>query len=125
MGAGESPVPACYPWPAMRFSLYQPFNLTVRTVLLVLWVVIALSVVAVGSRSPEPNHPVGLLLLGLGLFGPGLLAFLTLLSSSLWERLVDLQEELDIRGAKIRLNALVGLGLVGFLMLWSALERLF
>ena len=109
----------------MRFSLYQPFNLTVRTVLLVLWVVIALSVVAVGSRSPEPNHPLGLLLLGLGLFGPGLLAFLTLLSSSLWERLVDLQEELDIRGARIRLNALVGLGLVGFLMLWSALERLF
>jgi hypothetical protein len=109
----------------MRFGLYQPFNLTVRLVFWLLWALIALSVIAVGSRSPEPNHPVGLLLLGLGLFGPGLLAFLTLLSSSLWERLVVLEEEQDIRDAKIRLNALVALGLVGILMAWSALERLF
>lgn len=109
----------------MRFGLYQPFNLTVRLVFWLLWALIALSVIAVGSRSPEPNHPVGLLLLGLGLFGPGLLAFLTLLSSSLWERLVVVEEEQDIRDAKIRINALVALGMVGFLMLWSALERLF
>jgi hypothetical protein len=109
----------------MRFGLFQPFNLTVRLVFWLLWALIALSVIAVGSRSPEPNHPVGLLLLGLGLLGPGLLAFLTLLSSSLWERLVILDEEQDIRDAKIRINALVALGLVGFLMAWSALERLF
>jgi hypothetical protein len=109
----------------MRFGLFQPFNLTVRLVLWLLWAAIALSVIAVGSRSPEPNHPVGLLLLGLGLLGPGVLAFLTLLSSSLWERLVVLEEEQDIRDAKIRINVLVGLGLVGFLMSWSALERLF
>jgi hypothetical protein len=109
----------------MRFGLFQPFNLTVRLVFWLLWALIALSVIAVGSRSPEPNHPVGLLLLGLGLLGPGLLAFLTLLSSSLWERLVILDEEQDIRDAKIRINALVALGLVGFLIAWSALERLF
>lgn len=108
----------------MRFGLFQPFNLTVRLVFWLLWAAIALSVIAIGSRSPEPNHPVGLLLLGLGLLGPGLLAFLTLLSSSLWERLVVLEEEQDLRDAKIRINVLVGLGLVGFLMSWSALERL-
>ena len=108
----------------MRFGLFQPFNLTVRLVFWLLWAAIALSVIAIGSRSPEPNHPIGLLLLGLGLLGPGLLAFLTLLSSSLWERLVVLEEEQDLRDAKIRINVLVGLGLVGFLMSWSALERL-
>jgi hypothetical protein len=109
----------------MRFGLYQPFNLTIRVALTLMWVMIALSVIAVGSRSPEPNHPIGLLLLGLGLFAPGLLALVTLLSRSLWERLVDLGEDQDVRRAKIRLNVLVGLGLAGFLMLWSALERLF
>jgi hypothetical protein len=109
----------------MRFGLYQPFNLTIRVALTLMWVLIAVSVIAVGSRSPESNPPVGLLLLGLGLFGPGLLALMTLLSSSLWERLVDLDEEQDIREAKFRLNGLVGLGLIGFVMLWFALDRLF
>lgn len=109
----------------MRFGLYQPFNLTVRLVLWLLWALISVSVIAVGSRSPEPNHPVGLLLLGLGLAGPGVLALLTLLSSSMWERLVDLDEDQDVRQAKARINGLVALGLVGFLMLWSALDRLF
>lgn len=108
----------------MRFGLYQPFNLTVRVALALMWVVIVLLVLAVGSRSPEPNHPIGLLLLGLGLAGPGLLALATLLSKSLWDSLVDLEEN-DVRDAKIRINVLVGLGLVGFLMLWSALDRLF
>lgn len=109
----------------MRFGLFQPFNLTVRLVLWLLWAVIALSVIAVGSRNPQPNHPVGLLLLGLGLLGPGLLAFLALLSSTLWERLVDLEEDQDLQDARLRVNFIVGLGLVGFLMSWSALERLF
>lgn len=109
----------------MRFGLFQPFNLTVRLVFWLLWAVIALSVIAVGSRSPQPNHPVGLLLLGLGLLGPGLLAFLTLLSSTLWERLVVLEEDQDLQDARLRVNFIVGLGLVGFLMSWSALERLF
>lgn len=109
----------------MRFGLYQPFNLTVRLVLWLLWALIAVSVIAVGSRSPEPNHPVGLLLLGLGLFTPGLLALLTLLSSSLWERLMDLDEEQDLQDARRRAWGLVALGAVGLVMLGVALQRLF
>jgi hypothetical protein len=111
----------------MRFSLYQPFNLTVRVALMLMWVVIALLVIAIGSRSPEPNHPIGLLLLGVGLAGPGLLALSTLVSSSMWDRLVDLEdlEEQDDRKAKTRLYALIGLGLVGLVMLGFALDRLF
>ncbi|MES1245508.1 MAG: hypothetical protein ABUT39_28140 [Acidobacteriota bacterium] len=109
----------------MRFGLYQPFNLTVRVALWVFWMAIALSVIAIGSRSPEPNHPAGLLLLGLGLFGPGLLSFLTLRSSSLWERLIDLGEEQDLQEARKRVKGLAVLGLAGLLMLGWALARLF
>jgi hypothetical protein len=109
----------------MRFGLYRPFNLTVRSVLLVLWVVIALLVIVVGDRNPEPNPPIGLLLLGLGLFGPGLLALLTLRSPSLWDRLVELGEEQDLQEARKRLSGIAGLGLVGVVMLGWALERLF
>ena len=108
----------------MRFGLFQPFNMTVRLVLWILWAGIALSVVVVGSRSPEPNEPVGLLLLGVGLAGPGVLALLTLLSKSLWGRLVELDEALDIRQARGRLQGLVGLGVVGFVMIGFALDRL-
>ncbi len=108
----------------MRFGLFKPFNLTVRTVLCFAWVVIALSVIVVGSRNPEPNDPVGLLLLGMGLAGPGVLALLTLLSKPLWDRLVELDEELDIRQARGRLQGLVGLGVVGFVMMGFALDRL-
>lgn len=108
----------------MRFGLFKPFNRTVRLVLSLLWAAIALSVIAIGSRDSQPNPPAGLLLLGLGLLGPGVLAFSTLLSNSLWERLIELEEEEELRDAKIRINVLVGLGLVGFLMSWSALERL-
>jgi hypothetical protein len=110
----------------MRFGLYQPFNLTVRVALMLMWVVIALSVIVIGSRSPEPNHPLGLLLLGLGLAGPGLLALMTLASRSLWDRLVDLEDldEEDVRKAKSRIYVLIGLGVVGLVMLWFALTRL-
>jgi hypothetical protein len=108
----------------MRFGLYQPFNLTVRVVLWLVWAVIAVSVIIVGSRSPEPNHPVGLLLLGLGLFGPGVLALATLLNGSLWERLTDLDEEEDLGEARRKVWGLVGLGVVGLVMLYFALQRL-
>jgi hypothetical protein len=107
---------------AVRFGLYQPFNLQVRLVLWLLWAVIVLAVIGVGSRSPEPNHPVGLLLLGLGLVGPGALALLTLLSRDLWERLVD--PEYDVQKARLHFHGLAGLGLVGLLLIGFALERL-
>lgn len=109
----------------MRFGLYQPFNLTVRISLLVLWVVIALLVIVIGNQSPEPNHPVGLLLLGLGLFGPGLLALLVLRSPALWDRLVEVGEEHDLQEARKRLLGIAGLGLIGVVMVGWALQRLF
>lgn len=106
----------------MRLGIYQPFKLQVHLALWLLWAAIALGVIAAGSRSEEPNHPVGLLLLGLGLAGPGGLALLALLSRDLWERLAD--PEYDARKARIHFRGLVALGLVGIVMMGSALSRL-
>jgi asparagine N-glycosylation enzyme membrane subunit Stt3 len=106
----------------MRFGIYQPFHLQIRIALWLLWAVITLGVIAAGSRSPQPNHPVGLLLLGLGLAGPAVLAMLTLLSQGFRERLID--PDSDVQTVRPHLHALVVLGLVGIVMIWSALERL-
>jgi hypothetical protein len=107
----------------VRPKLYQPYRLQVRLSLWLVWAAIALGVITVGSRSPVPNHPGGLLLLGLGLAGPGALAGLTLASTALWSRLID--PEFDARAARIHLYWVVGLGVVGLVLMGFALNRLF
>ncbi len=106
----------------MRPQLYQPFRLPVRLNILVFWAAIAVAMITTGSRSGETNPPFGLLLLGLGLAGPGVLALLALTSAALWARLVD--PELDARRAKIHLSLIVGLGVAGAVMIGLALHRL-
>jgi hypothetical protein len=106
----------------VRPKLFQPFRLPVRLSIWLLWALIAMGVITIGSRSVEPNHPVGLLLLGLGLAGSGLLAALTLLSKALWERLIEPGQ--DVRQARVQLYWVAGLGVVGLVMMGSALQRL-
>jgi len=106
----------------MRFGLFRPFNLQINVALLVLWVVIGAGVIAIGSRSGQQNPPAGLLLLGVGLAGPGVLSLMALLRPALWEQIVD--PEYDARKARNHLIGLCVLGLAGVFMVWSALERL-
>lgn len=106
----------------MRIGLYQPFNLQVNLALWLMWAAVALGVIAVGGRSEEPNHPLGLLLLGLGLAGPGVLALLALLSEALWNRLAD--PGYDAARARTHFRGLVALGLVGMVMVGFAVSRL-
>jgi hypothetical protein len=108
---------------AVRPKLFQPFRLQVRLSLWLLWALIAVSVITIGSRSPVPNHPVGLLLLGLGLAASGLLALLALTVSTVWTRLID--PEFDAGKARTHLYVVVGLGAVGAVMTGFALDRLF
>ena len=106
----------------MRPKLYQPYRLQVRLSLWLAWAAIALGVITVGSRSLEPNHPVGLLLLGLGLAGSGLLSALALASTALWNRLVD--PAFDVRAARSHLYWIVAFGVLGLVLMGSALSRL-
>ena len=106
----------------MRPKLFQPFRLPVRLSIWLAWAVIALGVITVGSQSPEPNHPVGLLLLGLGLAGSGALAVLALASAALWGRLID--PAFEARTARAHLYWVVGLGAVGAVLMGFALNRL-
>ncbi len=106
----------------MRFGLFRPFNLQINVALLVLWVVIGAGVIAIGSRSQQQNPPGGLLLLGVGLAGPGVLSLMALLRPALWEQIVD--PEYDTRKARKHLIGLSVLGLAGVFMVWSALDRL-
>lgn len=106
-----------------RIRIYQPFKLPVRATLWAVWALIAVGVITVGSRSAEGNHPVGLLLLGSGLAASGILALLPLLSSSLWERLVE--PEIDVRNTRIHFYVLLALGALGAVMMGFALDRLF
>lgn len=107
----------------MRFGLFRPFNLQINVGLLLLWGAIALGVIALGSRSQQPNHPGGLLLLGVGLAGPGALSLMALLSPALWKQIVDPEYE-DVPKARVHLIGLSVLGLAGVFMIWSAFERL-
>lgn len=106
----------------MRFGLFRPFKLQINIALLVLWAVIGAGVIAIGSRSGQQNPPGGLLLLGVGLAGPGALALMALLSPALWAQIVD--PEYDVRKARTHLTLLSVLGLAGGVMIWSALGRL-
>lgn len=106
----------------MRLGLFRPFNLQIHIALLVLWVVIGAGVIFIGSRSAEYNPPAGLLLLGVGLAGPGILAAMALLRPALWEHIVD--PEYDARKARAHLAGLCVLGLGGALLIWSAMDRL-
>lgn len=104
-------------------KIYQPYRLPVRMALWISWMAVAIGVITVGSRSPEPNHPVGLLLLGLGLAGSGILAGLTLLLPGVWKRLVE--PDVDVREARIHFYWIFGLGApIGLVMVWSAVSRL-
>ncbi|HEX6902689.1 MAG TPA: hypothetical protein VF789_23425 [Thermoanaerobaculia bacterium] len=105
-----------------RIRIYQPFKLPVRITLWTLWALIAVGVITVGSRSPEPNHPLGLLLLGAGLAGSGVLAALALVSPALRERLVE--PEFDARNARFHFYGLLALGVVGLVMVGFAVNRL-
>ena len=107
----------------MRFGLFRPFNLQINVALLVLWVVIGAGVIAIGSRSPQSNPPAGLLLLGVGLLGPGVLSLMALLRPALWEQIVD--PEYDAHKARVHLRGLCVLGLAGAFLVWSAMDRLF
>ena len=106
----------------MRLGLFKPFNLQIHVALLVLWVVIGAGVIFVGSRTEEYNPPAGLLLLGVGLAGPGILAAMALLRPSLWEHIVDPGQ--DVSQARKHLGGLCVLGLAGVFLVWSALDRL-
>ncbi|HEX6863073.1 MAG TPA: hypothetical protein VF414_09680 [Thermoanaerobaculia bacterium] len=106
----------------MRFGLFRPFNLQINVALLVLWAVIGAGVILIGIRSQEHNPPGGLLLLGVGLLGPGVLSLMALLRPALWEQIVD--PEYDARKARKHLIGLCVLGLAGVAMVWSALGRL-
>jgi len=106
----------------MRFGLFRPFNLQINVALLVLWVVIGAGVIAIGSRTDQQNPPAGLLLLGVGLAGPGILSLMALLRPALWEQIVD--PEYDADKARKHLIGLSVLGLAGVFLVWSALERL-
>jgi len=106
----------------VRPKLFQPFRLPVRLSIWLLWALIAVAVITIGSRSPEPNHPVGLLLLGLGLAGTGLLAVLTLASTAVWNRLIE--PGLDVRQTRVQLYGIAGLGAVGLVLMGWALSRL-
>ena len=106
----------------MRPKLYQPFLLPVRRSLWLMWAVIAVLVLFIGSQNPEPNDPLGLLLLGFGLAGPGLLAVLGLASPAYWSRLID--PELDAGVVRTHLYLLAGLGVAGAVMMGVALHRL-
>ena len=106
----------------MRFGIFRPFNLQINIALLVLWAIIGAGVIAIGSRSQEHNPPAGLLLLGVGLAGPGALSLMALLRPALWEHIVDPAH--DAREARKHLIGLSVLGLAGVFMVWSALERL-
>lgn len=107
----------------MRPKLFQPFRLPVRLSIWLAWAFIAVSVITIGSRSPVPNHPVGLLLLGLGLAGSGLLAVLALAIPAFWSRLID--PEFEAGRARPHLYWIVGLGVVGAVMMGFAVDRLF
>lgn len=106
----------------MRFGLFRPFNLQINVALLLLWMVIGLGVIAIGTRSQQHNPPGGLVLLGVGLAGPGILSLMALLRPALWEQIVD--PEYDARTARIHLMGLCVLGLAGAFLIWSGLERL-
>ena len=106
----------------MRFGLFRPFTLQINVALLVLWVVIGAGVIAIGSRSGQHNPPGGLLLLGIGLAGPGILSLMALLRPALWQHIVD--PTYDARKARNHLIGLCVLGLGGVVMVWSALDRL-
>lgn len=106
----------------MRLGLFRPFNLQINVALLLLWVLIGAGVIAIGSRSGQHNPPAGLLLLGVGLAGPGVLSAMALLSTRLWAQIVD--PEYDARKARAHLAGLTVLGLGGVVMIWSALDRL-
>lgn len=106
----------------MRFGLFRPFNLQINVALLMLWVVIGAGVIAIGSRSGQQNPPGGLLLLGVGLVGPGALSLMALLRPALWEQIVD--PAYDAHKARKHLIGLSLLGLAGAFMVWSGLERL-
>jgi hypothetical protein len=106
----------------MRFGLFRPFNLQINVALLVLCVVIGAGVIAIGSRSEQPNPPAGLLLLGVGLVGPAVLSLMALLRPSLWAQIVD--PEYDDGKARKHLIGLCVLGLAGVVMVWSAMDRL-
>ena len=106
----------------MRFGIFQPYRLIVRCYLWAAWVVVVLLVITIGSRSPVPNHPVGLLLLGLGCAGSGGLAALTLFSPAVWQRLIE--ADVDLREARTHLYGLVGLGVLGAVLISKAVGRL-
>ena len=106
----------------MRYRIYQPYRLTVRCFLWAVWVVIVLLVITIGSRSPVDNHPVGLLLLGIGLAGSGVLAVLTLVRPAVWQRLVE--PGVDVREARNHFYGLIGLGVLGAVLISIAVGRL-
>lgn len=106
----------------MRFGLFRPFNLQINVALLVLWIVVGLGVIAIGTRSQQHNPPGGLLLLGVGLVCPAILSLMALLRPALWEQIVD--PEYDARKARVHLMGLSALGIVGAFLIWSGLERL-
>ena len=103
-------------------KIYEPYRMPVRLTLWIAWAAVAVSVITVGSQSPLPNHPVGLLLLGLGLTATGVLSLLTLSSSAVWARLID--PEFDVRRARTHLFWLLGVGVAGLVMIGFALRRL-
>jgi hypothetical protein len=106
----------------MRLGIFRPFKPQINVALLVLWVVIGAGVIFLGSRSGQHNHPGGLLLLGVGLAGPGALALLALLSPALREQIVD--PEYDAGRTRVHLTGLSALGLAGLFLIWSGLDRL-
>jgi len=106
----------------VRLKLFEPFRLQVRLSLWLFWAAIALAVISIGSRSAEPNPPTGLFLLGAGLLAPGALAALALVSSTLWNALID--TGLEVPPARRHLYGILALGAGGAVLIGFALHRL-
>jgi hypothetical protein len=106
----------------MRLGLFRPFKTQINVALMFLWILIGAGVIFLGSRGGQHNHPGGLLLLGVGLAGPGALALMALLSPAFREQILD--PEYDAGKSRVHLAGLSVLGLAGVYMMWSALGRL-
>ena len=91
-------------------------------IIIFLGLAIALGVITIGNQSTAPNPPAGLLLLGLGLVAPGLLAALALASPALWDLLID--GEADAAPTRKHLYAFLAVGAAGLAMAGVALQRL-
>ena len=103
----------------MRITIHQPYKLSVVCGLWALWGTIILAAMAIAGETSRTDHPLALLLLGLGLVGTGVLAGCALCSARIWERLV--KPGISVTQARIDLSWRIGFGLIGIALVVIAL----